>query len=164
MKMIWFQNWLSRAWNTGLKTECKDWCTGILCTSIHPYYIVINIFNNLNHAYSWIHWGHKAISKLYYTLPNINPYRCLKLCSLYTFQMPTIIECLLFGFTGNSSYPRLINFCTFYAKYFIDTHKIKDNNSFECLGYLLSGLPKTCSDHWRKNLHHKTPRNIICPP
>ncbi len=47
-----------------------------------------------------------------------------------------LIECLLFGFPGNSRNARLINFCTLYAKYFIYTHKIKGNNIFEFLGYL----------------------------
>ncbi len=47
-----------------------------------------------------------------------------------------LTECLLFGFPGNSSNARLINFCTLYAKYFIYTHKIKGNNNFEFLGYL----------------------------
>ncbi len=41
-----------------------------------------------------------------------------------------LIECLLFGFPGNSSNTRLINFCTLYANYFIYTHKIKGNNNF----------------------------------
>ncbi len=47
-----------------------------------------------------------------------------------------LIECLLFGFPGNSSNARLINFCALYAKYFIYTHKIKGNNNFEFLGYM----------------------------
>ncbi len=46
------------------------------------------------------------------------------------------IECLLFGFPGNSSNARFIIFCTLYAKYFIYTHKIKGNNNFKFLGYL----------------------------
>ncbi len=36
----------------------------------------------------------------------------------------------------NSNNTRLINICTFYANYFIDTHKIKGNNNFEFFGYL----------------------------
>ncbi len=47
-----------------------------------------------------------------------------------------LIECLLFGFPGNSNIARLINFCTLSANYFIYTHKIKGNNIFEFVGYL----------------------------
>ncbi len=48
-----------------------------------------------------------------------------------------LVECLLFGFPGNSNNARLIKFCTLYAKYFIYTDKIKGNNNFEFLCYII---------------------------
>ncbi len=53
------------------------------------------------------------------------------------------MECLLFGFPGNCSNARLINFCTLYAKYFIYKHKIKGNNNSEFLGYLTKHQEKS---------------------
>ncbi len=73
-----------------------------------------------------------------------------------------LIECLLFGFPGNSNNARIINFCTLYIKYFIYTHIIKGNNNFEFLGYLT--YLKHVLMIEEKNLDHKTPRKILCHP
>ncbi len=77
-----------------------------------------------------------------------------------------LIECLLFGFPGNSNNARLINFCTLYAKYFIYIHQIKGNNNFEFLGYLtylkhlLMIEERICiTKHQEKSF---APLNIVC--
>ncbi len=48
----------------------------------------------------------------------------------------TAFECILFGFPGQTNNSILINYCILYAKFYIYTQTINNNNYFEFLCYL----------------------------
>ncbi len=48
----------------------------------------------------------------------------------------TTFECILFGFPGQINNSILINYCILYAKFYIYTQTINNNNNMEFLCYL----------------------------
>ncbi len=59
-----------------------------------------------------------------------------KLTNFNIRQQDDIIECIIFGFPGNTNNIIIMNYCIIYAKHFIYQKKINNDNNIDFLSYL----------------------------